>query len=247
MRTIKAFIACFLMFLVGFSTTGIAVGQEPEYFSYLPLIMSPPGPCSAAPTLISPTNGSNPQTLIPTFRWENGDTTGVTEVNFLLTLHVDDFPNDWVYWSSTNNRNFEEQQYNTKNLDPNTTYYWQTWMRCGEVESPHTAVWSFTTGADGTILAGPNLLFPADAAEISHEMLPLTLLWSPVTGAIKYKVVIYRWADGMWYWDYSAFVTEPQYQIPYTMTQYTDYKWTVFPINDYAIGSSSSRTFETTW
>jgi hypothetical protein len=247
MRTIKLLVACLLILLVTFSLNGIALGQQPEYISYLPMVISPPGSCSAAPTLISPTNGSNPNTLIPTFQWDNGDVTEVTEVNFLLTLHENDFPVDWVLWLTSYDSNFNEQQYKSKNLIPATTYYWQVWLKCGETESPHSEVWSFTTGVGGTILPAPELIFPANEELIYASMLPITLQWSPVTGATEYKVVISRYDGGDWLVTWSAFVNEPYYTIPFNLYQNTWYKWAISPINDYAIGSSSSRIFETSW
>lgn len=245
MRATKALIAGFVTFLFILGTSGAAVAYVPEYFNYLPLILTPPGPCSTAPTLISPTNGSNPQTLIPTFKWENGDIAGVTEVNLFLSLHEDDFPDTWEYWVTSYNSNFEEEQYDQTNLPPGTTYYWQVWLRCGEVESPHSEVWSFTTGSDGIILPAPTLISPADGTEIWSNMLPINLTWSPVVGATRYKVILCRWESGMWLVTYTSIVTETHYQIPISLNANTNYQWTIKPINDYAFGLASSFTFKT--
>jgi VCBS repeat-containing protein len=195
--------------------------------------------CSTAPTLISPTNGSNPNTLIPTFQWNNGNVTDITEVHLLILLHEDDFPDTWVSWVTSYNSSFDEERYDETNLTPATTYYWKVWLRCGEIESPHSELWSFTTGSDGTILPAPTLLSPADGSEIWSSDLPVILQWSEVTGAAEYEVIILEWADGMWYRDWDIYATNTEYTIPYPLTQNTYYQWLVRPINYYAKGTTS--------
>jgi len=202
--------------------------------------------CSTAPTLISPSNGSNPNTLIPTFQWNNGNGSAVTEVNFLLLLHEDDFPYDWVYWVTYYDSSFDEERYDVKNLTPATTYYWKIWLKCGEIESPHSEVRSFTTGSEGIILPAPILLTPADGSEIWSGDLPVILRWLAVPGAEEYKVVLMKWNTGYWYQDWSTTVTETEAIIPSLLTQNSYYKWWVLPINNYAIGTRSSEwMFET--
>ncbi len=195
--------------------------------------------CSAAPTLISPSDGSNPNTLIPTFQWNNGNVADITEVHLLLLLHEDDFPNDWVYWVTSYDGSFDEDRYDLANLTPATTYYWKVWLKCGEIESPHSELWSFTTGSDDTLLPAPTLLSPADGSEIWSGDLPVKLQWSPVTGAEEYKVVIKKWADGTWNRVWSTTVTETEYTITFVLTQNSNYQWSVQPINDYALGTTS--------
>ena len=202
--------------------------------------------CSTAPTLISPSNGSNPNTLIPTFQWDNGNISAITEVNLLILLHEDDFPNSWVYWVTSYNSSFDEQHYDVENLDPGTTYYWKVWLRCGETESPHSELWSFTTGSGGVILPAPTLLSPADGSEIWSNDLPVTLQWSQVTGADYYKVVLLKYNAGSWYRDWSTTVTETEAIIPNLLIKNSYYKWWVQPISSYAIGTKSSEwMFET--
>ncbi len=203
--------------------------------------------CSTAPTLISPSNGSNPNTLIPTFQWNNGNVSEVTEVNLLLLLHEDDFPNDWVYWATSYDSSFDEERYDVTNLAPATTYYWKVWLKCGEIESPHSEMRSFTTGSDGIILPAPVLISPADGSEIWSDDLPVILQWSAVTGAEEYKVVLMKWNAGIWYRVWSTIVTETEANIPDPLTQNSDYKWWIQPINDYAIGIRSAEWGFTTF
>lgn len=245
MRAFKAFVACLLTLVLILGPSAAAIADTPENFVYLPLILTPPGSCGSAPTLISPTNGSSSQPLIPTFKWENGDVTGVTEVTLFVSLHEDDYPDHWEHYVTSYNSYFEEEQYYIGNLTPDTTYYWQVWLKCGEVESPHSEVWSFTTGSDGLILPAPTLISPADGAEIWSHMLPIILDWLPVEGATKYKVILSRWDSGMWLISYTRTVTDSQFLIPISLFANTYYRWTIQPMNDYAISPSSSFTFKT--
>jgi hypothetical protein len=196
--------------------------------------------CSTAPTLISPGNGSHPNTLIPTFQWDNGNISEITEVHLLILLHEDDFPDEWVYRVTSYNGSFEEERYDETNLDPGTTYYWKVWLTCGEIESPHSDLWSFTTGSDGIISPAPTLLSPANGSEIWSSDLPVILRWSAVTGAAEYKVVLTKWYSGSWYRVWYTIVTGTQATIPNILTQNSYYQWDVQPINDYAIGTTSA-------
>jgi hypothetical protein len=144
-----------------------------------------------------------------------------------------------VYWVTSYNSGFDEERYDVTNLAPATTYYWKVWLRCGEIESPHSVVWSFTTGSDGIILPAPILLAPADGSEIWSDDLPVILQWSEVTGAQEYKVVLTKWDAGSWYIDWSTIVTETKAIIPNQLTQNSSYQWWVQPINNYAIGTKS--------
>lgn len=246
MKRIKLLVIC-LILVVTFTSITTAIAETLDYTIYLPMLKNGDGHCSIAPTLISPSNGSVVNTLIPEFKWENGDISEVTEVHFLITLHEDDFPVDWVYWTNSYDGSFTQEQYNTTNLDPGTTYYWQVWMKCGEIESPKSSQWTFTTGSDGVIPSAPVLLSPADNTTIYRDDLPVTLKWSPVNGAKEYKVIFSRYDSGSWYISWTKFVSGTEYMIPFSLVQNTWYKWTILSVNDYAIGSSSSRIFKTYW
>lgn len=247
MKQIKLSIVCLIILVITLTSTRSAVGEIPDHNIYLPLVQNGNGLCSNAPTLISPSKGSILNTLIPKFQWDNGDVSEVTEVHFLLTLHEDDFPGNWVYWVTSYNSGFNEEHYNQTNLEPGTTYYWQVWLKCGEIESPFSSQWSFTTGSDGIIPLAPDLLFPADDTTIYTQDLPITLQWSPVIGANEYEVVISRWDSGMWLVTYDTLIAETEYTIPFSLYRNTYYQWTVLSINDYAKGSASSRQFKTYW
>jgi hypothetical protein len=222
-------------------------GELESNLATVTLTINAVGPsCSTAPTLISPSNDSNPNTLIPTFRWDNGNVSEITEVHLLLLLHEDDFPDHWVYWVTAYDGSFDEERYDETNLAPATTYYWKVWQRCGEIESPHSELWSFTTGSADLVLPAPVLLSPADESEIWSEDLPVILQWSAVTGAEDYKIEIAKWVSGSWYRVWSTIVTETEYTIPFSLVQNSYYQWWVQPINDYALGNTSSAwMFET--
>ena len=253
MNQSKMMISClvgFITILITFSSTSAVPGETPPYQVYLPLVskqvLENPTPCSTAPKLNSPSNGSNPSTLIPTFQWNNGNVSDVTEVHLLLLLNEDDFPNDWVYWVTSYDSSFEEDRYDETNLSPDTIYYWKVWLMCGEIESPHSEMWSFTSGSADLILPAPVLLSPADGSEIWSDDLPVILQWSAVTGADEYKIVISKWVTGSWNRVWSTTVTETEYTIPFVLTQNTFYRWSIQAINEYALGTKSSEwMFET--
>ncbi len=160
----------------------------------------------------------------------------------LLLLHEDDFPDTWEYWVTSYDGSFDEERYDETNLDPATTYYWKVWLRCGEIESPHSEVWSFTTGSDGTILPAPTLLSPADGSEIWSDDLPVKLQWSEVTGAAEYEVTIRpKWDDGMWYRDWYTYTTSTEIHNPLFVNTklHTINGWLFRPINYYAKGTTS--------
>lgn len=194
--------------------------------------------CSSPPTLISPGNGSVPNTLIPTFQWDNGNVSEVTAIRFLLLLHEDDFPNTWV-WSIWSYNWISEYTYDSQNLEPGTTYYWKVWHVCGETEGPHSEMWSFTTGTDGTIPAAPILISPANGSEIWSEDLPVILQWEEAIGAEQYYLEIYKWSAGTWNRIWARNVSGTQYTIPFSLTENTYYKWNVTSLSYYALGGGS--------
>ena len=173
-------------------------------------------------------------------QWDNGNPSAISEVHLFVSLNEDDFPDHWEYKITSYNAYFEEYRLDQENLDPDTTYYWKVWLTCGEIESPHSELWSFTTGSDGNILPAPTLLSPASGSEIWSKDLPVRLDWEAVAGADEYDVVLLRYDFGEWIVNYWTTVTATEFVIPFSLYTNTSYKWYVQPINDYAIGTSSA-------
>lgn len=202
-----------------------------SFLAHLPVIFSPQDICANAPTMLGPANGNHSNNIIPLFKWNNGNDPAATKSR--LRLAKDPQFNDIVssLWSSstTGEKHFRF----SRNLDPNTTYYWQTWLECDEIDSPFSEVWSITTGSGGTILPAPNLVAPKDGTELS--ILPTTFDWSGVDGAVEY---IMHWREvGRGGYTYS-WIDSSNKEI-YWLEPAADYEWWVSARNNYAIGNDS--------
>lgn len=204
----------------------------PAFTTYLPAVFKGYGVCSTAPTLLSPANGSSLNTLIPLFRWDNGNNPSTTGLRLQVAKDPNFTQSVWSLWSggSPGIGEFRAPQ----NFDPATTYYWRAWLMCGEAQGPYSEIWSFTTGSDGTILPAPALIAPANGSTLSS--LPATLQWSAVSGAEGYVV---RWREaGTGGFSY-LWVTETQTSISW-LSANTTYEWWVSAWNDYAVGADSA-------
>jgi hypothetical protein len=215
------------------------IRQAPPFSLYLPLIKTGRPPCSLAPALVSPADGSLLDSLIPLFEWDSGNDPAATELMMLVardpgfTQVVQSLgygsgqgPGSIRFWS---------------NLDPAVTYYWRAWLMCGPgLQSPYSQVWTFTSGSGGTILPAPGLVAPADGTILPG--LDTILQWSPVSGAVEYQV---QWRHSGGAGGYVAFTTSLQYT-PYALSASSPYEWWSAARNDYAWSSESLlRTFTT--
>jgi hypothetical protein len=189
--------------------------------------------CSEVPTLVSPADGSNLDTLAPLLQWDSGDDPNAT------TLHLEvardtAFTEDVSSFSSSYRTTGMHEFRFGWNFDPATTYYWRAWLTCGETDCACSDVWSFTTGSGGAILPAPALVAPATGSALSS--LPVTLQWSPMGGAVEYRVFWRYVGQG----GYTArWVTGTQTEIS-NLDASTTYEWWVAARNDYAIGDASS-------
>jgi len=186
--------------------------------------------CAHPPTLISPADSSTLDTLIPVFQWDNGDESDAISLRLQVAEDIDFTEVVFSLWSS-GTPGIHEFQF-PSNLNPATTYFWRAWLDCYHSQSPYSEVWSFTTGSDGTILPAPDLLSPPNNSLISN--VPITLEWSPVTGADYYYLWWHEVGSGSYFWR----------EIANTQTELfanddTTIEWFVRAVNDYAIGTIS--------
>lgn len=248
-----AVLAAFIL-LIGLAPLG-AVGATPRSggtsaWLYAPLAMrshplprpspTPAGSCSTAPVLLSPAPGATLSTLIPLFEWDSGNNPNAT----MLELEVFRDPEliDRVYGMRSAGRARGRQSFRINaNLAPATTYYWRTYLMCGDVQGPYAEVRSFTTGSGGEILPGPTLLAPDSGVTLPG--VTVTLRWSQVTGAAAYQVH-YTVGDWQHYGrvlpDTETTLTSPP------LTAHTTYEWWVEARNDYAWGNESAHRQFTT-
>lgn len=195
---------------------------------YLPLVSHEIPPCSVAPTLISPTNNSTLDTLVPTLGVERG----TTPVSYTVIMIDDDAgfgsPIGYSSWGD-----FERLWLTLfDNLSSATRYYWYAYDVCGEVESPYSETFSFVTGSGGVILPAPSLVSPPDGTTGTGD--EVTVEWTSVSGADGYQVLrclvdggctIYRSSDTS--------------QTLGWLDANTTYEWYVRAYNDYAYGNES--------
>lgn len=204
---------------------------EYEFTTHLPVVIKQQDICKNSPTLLGPANGTHLDNIIPLFKWDSGNDPAATTLR--LRLAKDPEFNEGVsslrYGSSTGIGQFRF----SRNRDPATTYYWQTWLECDEIDSPYSEVWSFTTGSGGAILPAPNLITPTDGTELSS--LPTTFEWSAVNGTVEY---IMHWREiGQGGYTYN-WVDKTNKEMRW-LEPAANYEWWVTARNNYAIGDDS--------
>lgn len=200
------------------------------YFVYLPAIFNPAPSCDSMPTLISPADESNLDTLIPLIAIDPSGNPQATMFSFRISN--DPSFNSWITgFLLASSHPFELRLF--ENLNPNTTYYWRAWDICDGVDGPFTETWSFTTGSGGIILPAPNLIAPANGSTLTSH--PVTFEWTSVSGAIDY-VLTWSEVGGS---SYSIrLTTDTQTTVSY-LDPDTTYEWWVAARNDYAVGTES--------
>jgi hypothetical protein len=196
---------------------------------YLPLVQRSMSPCTVAPTLISPTNGSALDTLVPLLVYMRG-----TDPVSYTTITIADNPafDAPIQYSSSGGGIGPHQLRLFYNLEPATTYYWRVQDVCGSVYSPYSPSFSFITGSGGIILPAPTLISPADdTVGIEQEA---TLTWDTVGGAVGYELFRCREGGGCW-----LYFTSSTSQVIRYLDPNTTYEWYVDAYNDYAYGNQS--------
>jgi hypothetical protein len=209
-----------------------AITFTPAFTTRLPAVFRGYAACSTIPTLISPLDGSDLDTLVPLLTWDSGDNPNATTLH-LQVAKASDFTRDAWSWSSKYSTIGVNAYRFGRNLDPNTIYFWRAWLDCGETVGAYSDVWSFTTGSGGTILPAPALIAPTDGSTLTA--LPVTLQWSAVDGAAEYRV---RWQQVGQGSSHSRWATGTQTVVSGLETDAT-YEWWVSARNDYALGDSS--------
>lgn len=205
----------------------------PAFTVYLPLVQRTIiPPCTTAPTLISPTNGSLLNTLAPTLIYMRG----TAPVSY-TSISVADNPafSTLVDLYGTAGGGLGPMQLRLwKNLQPATVYYWRVQDVCGSVHSPYSSVFSFTTGSGGVILPAPVLVSPVSGTlGIGQEV---TLTWNSVAGALGYQVWIYAVGSGG-----RLYFTSGTSQVVRRLQASATYEWYVDAYNDYAYGDMSDK------
>jgi len=185
--------------------------------------------CTATiPTLVSPADWSELTTIAPLFEWNPH--TDSYMIMMMVEVALDAKFSDLVENLITNCpvHRFSD------NFDPATTYYWRTWMVCGEEEGPYSEVWSFITGSGGVLPPAPNLVSPPDGATVPLGSTPVRVTWSAVSGAEDYKVTRRDRRGGTYF--YSS--TENYVDISY-LDENTTHECRAIARNAYGYGAES--------
>ncbi|WP_028650562.1 Ig-like domain repeat protein [Nocardioides halotolerans] len=138
--------------------------------STLSVYASPAARALDAPTNPSP---SGAQTGIPTFSWDR--VAGATTYDFQISTSES--------FSSTlvNATTVQRQYVPTKELPTGTQLYWRV-RATGAGE-----VWT-TTAFSRNVVGPPNVVGPADGADLTQPDQPVVFAWQPVPGADSYQV-----------------------------------------------------------
>ena len=210
----------------------------PFFTLYLPIVERHEQPCAHAPTLISPTNGSLLNTLVPVLTYMRGS--AVVSYTIITIADNPDFEKPAQRYSSYGGNIGPHHLRLFFNLEPATLYYWRVQDVCGSVKSPYSPVFSFTTGSGGVILPGPSLISPISGTVGVGQQ--VTLTWHSVTGAMDYQV----WVRQSDYGGSRLYFTSNTSVVVRNREPNTTYEWYVKAYNTYAYGEPSERWRYTT-
>ncbi len=222
MKTLRVFLAIFATLLLFFSPPAPAFGEVENYKLYLPMISVPCPP----PTLYTPEDNAQLDTLIPTFNFEVPNVPRVTGAGLDISANPSFMPMAYAITSFSGGGVFTWKIYS--NLEPASTYYWRAETKCGDSAHTYSEVRTFITGSGGVILPAPVLISPPDGSTTDSNV--VTFEWSPVDGAdsylLNYQAELSSWMS-----------------VPLTGTQITRnllsdryYTWYVQALNAYGMG-----------
>jgi hypothetical protein len=195
---------------------------------------STPSACLGVPTLISPTNGSRLDTLIPVFSIDVGAHPNAIGYDIQISRNAF-FSSIYLWVTSYVMRPGVNSHDPDSNFDPSTKYYWRARFKCGQTQAAWSATWSFTTGSGGNLPPAPALTAPISGTLLTSW--PVMLYWSAVPGTVMgYSA---RWCKpGTPYECQEKFSTTTQVQA-WGLEANTLYQWSVEARNYYGIGPRS--------
>lgn len=225
-----------LFTFIGATVRDGAAVEEDGGIVYLPAVMKPTlPPCTTAPILLSPTQGSVLDTIFPYFYFDAGDDQLAAWVAF--SLDEDPAFSSPVLQLYVRYPTGLKLVRLSENLEPATTYYWRTRLMCGEPGDPEAEVGPyselgvFTTASGGLIPGEPQLRAPAHTATVVDD--DVTLQWDAVPGARDYWIkVIPEGSCIQNFWPSGN-------QITIYLDEGTTYSWSVQARSDYGLGARS--------
>ena len=172
-----------------------------------------------SPTLLTPTNGAQLDTLIPTFWWDNG----IIQMQIVIRIQIAADPHNGcksqiILWQSSCCWTSELQFF--QQLLARHQHTIGKHILCAMGESrPILRFRSFATGSGGIILPPPTLKTPANGTVLTNNA--ATLEWNPVGGARRI-FVSYRPTGENWYSWRITTATQEDYSY---LDANTTYEW----------------------
>jgi hypothetical protein len=204
----------------------------------LPPILFCSGDPLFTPKLISPTNGSKLNTLIPNINIQGNINANANFIHLNIARNSEFDPSSIVWQCDALNQQEIFGCQVLYNLEEKTKYYWRINYRCNESNGKESEIWSFTTGSGGIILPAPELLSPIDMS--GNSINGLQLDWGTVTGATNYIIHIHDINRDQWMIFESATHNLLVNSIGWwAYNPGPNYEWYVEAQNDYATGIKS--------
>lgn len=225
MKTIRVFLAFSTTLLLLVASPAPALGVVEVHSVYLPIVSVP----CPMPTLFTPDEGAQLDTLIPTFNFAVPIAGGVTGAGLEISANPNFMPVEYSIGYFGGGGEFTWKL--NYNLAPATTYYWRAETKCGSSSHAYSEVRTFASGSGGVILPAPVLLSPSDGS--TTDSTSVTFQWNPVVGAESYQLM-YREEGSWWY-----LVELTDTQSTRTLQPGKNYIWYVEAVNAYAVGVAS--------
>lgn len=231
MKNLRNLFLLLVFTFVLYTPSGTTSGEDPPppIQVYLPLVIKP----CAKPILISPENGAQLDTLIPTFNFEIPASS--RQISIALQIaQLADFSSVMTGYSSGGL--FGWQMF--ANLSPAVDYRWRIKADCGDGLVTYSDIWNFTSGSGEEILPAPTLTSPTDGSTTTSTTVVFD--WQDLPGAVTYYF-FYGEVGSSWSVMPVAFSTATR-----SLLNGKTYNWYVVAANDYATGNPSPHwTFTT--
>ncbi len=208
------------------------ISFTPTVTTFLPTVLKNYVPCTGVPSLLSPDNGSNLDTLAPLFQWRISHAPNANRLKLQVALDSDF--NQVVHAALTGAQLGDNDQRFSSNLQEATIYHWRAFLLCDEIEGTYSEVRSFTAGSGGTLPDLPALLAPTNGSTLASKS--ATFEWAAVSGAQEY-VLSFRPTGEVW--SNIVWVSGTEHTVSWLQPN-TLYDWWVSARNDYGISADSS-------
>jgi hypothetical protein len=224
----------------GSSESLAKVTPTDAYKAYLPLVLSPPADI-APPRLIAPRNGTQLNTISPSFTINNSRIGQPARAELQVSCGEPPYFTAFSFHVFFRRFSGSRTAEMDRNLWEGTKCFWRARSSYDGINwGPWSEAWSFTTPTGGTLPGSPYLISPTEGSTVTS--LKPTLTWSAVSGATLYQLTIIH---GPTQERFYGLTTTTEVTAPLLYPD-SDYYWYVTARNDYGWGYySGSRLFYT--